>query len=99
MIEQIKSAIEKFYPSVVATSIYIGKMKATAYVPFVVAVRLEWIVVYGTQSVIDIDGNVEKISRKFDSTSEVDRLQLKDLYLRYGEDWRTDPMFIKMGLV
>lgn len=99
MIEQMKTAIDKFYPPSNSVSIYIGKLATTAYIPFVIAVRLKWIEVYGTQTVIDNDGNAEKIARKFDSSSEVDRLQLKDLYLAVGQDWRTDPMFIKLGLV
>ena len=99
IIGQLKTAIEKFYPPSEAVSQFVGQMNMRIGVPFVIYVRLAWIEVYGTQTVIDIDGSVEKVSRKFDSSSEVDRLQLKDLYLAGGRDWRTDPMFIKMGLV
>jgi hypothetical protein len=99
MIEKMKTAIEQFYPPSYAISQYTARLDFRVLVPFVVGVRLAWIKKYGTQTIVDIDGNVTEVSRKFDDTSEVDRLQLKDLYLAAGRDWRTDPMFIKLGLV
>jgi hypothetical protein len=98
-LEKMKTAIEKFYPPAQAVSIYIGTIPARAFVPPAIGFRLAWIQTYGKETIIDIDGNIAEVTRKFNANSEIDRLQLMDLYLAAKFDWRTDPMFIKMGLV
>jgi hypothetical protein len=99
LIEKMKSAIEKFYPAGQSISQYIGEIKLSIRLPFTVIVRLRWIELYATETIVDIDGNISTIKKPFDKNSEVHHLQLKDLYLAAGRDWRTDPMFIALGLV
>jgi hypothetical protein len=99
MVEAMKSAIEKFYPAAQSVSTYVGLISTKAYLPFVIAVRLEWVARYSKQTILNEQGETVEVTQKFDNYSEVHRLQLKDLYLSFGRDWRTDPMFIALGLV
>lgn len=99
IIQKMKITVERFYPRAMAVAMIIGRMGFSASVPFVVSVRLKWIDQYGTKTIAGENGVIENITVKFDKNSEVHRLQLKDLYLSAGMDWRTDPMFIALGLV
>lgn len=99
MVEAMKSAIEKFYPATSAVAQLVADMSVRAFVPFVVGVRLIWIKRYAKQTILNEQGETVEITQTFDNYSEVHRLQLKDLYLAAGRDWRTDPMFIALGLV
>ena len=99
MVEAMKSAIEKFYPATSAIAQLVADMNVRVFVPFVVGVRLAWIKRYAKQTILNEQGETVEVTQTFDNYSEVHRLQLKDLYLAAGRDWRTDPMFIALGLV
>jgi hypothetical protein len=99
IIQNMKTAISQFYPRAMGLAPIVGNMSMSAGLPFVVLVRMKWIELYGKETVVAADGSFENVIVPFNKYSETHRLQLKDLYLAAGRDWRTDPMFIALGLV
>lgn len=79
LIESIIQTISMFFPAAVIMSTIIGEAKATMILPPQLFVRLIWKQRY--------EGTI------FCKTSIIHRLQLKGIYLEYGADYTTDPLF------
>ncbi len=91
--ENMKNAIEKFYPAGASLAQYVGEMRFSVRADISLVVRMKWAEVYGKETVISETNEVTIIRRKFDKTSQVDLLQIKDIYLSFGREWAADPLF------
>ena len=83
--ENMKSAIEKFYPPAASLAQYVAELNFTVRADISLVVRLRWVDVYGKETVISETGEVTIIRRKFDKTSQIHLLQIKDIYLSFGD--------------
>lgn len=77
-VESIYRFVDKLI-KVTLTGLIVGNMPVTAILPLAVIVRLEW---------------VRQNPRTMFSATNPDHLfEIKDLYLRFRGDWRTDELF------
>lgn len=78
LVDALKQTVVDLYPTGRAMAEYIAKMSARGGVSVPLFIRLAW--------------RKEHPKDPFDST-RLQLLQIKDLYLRYGFDWKQDKLF------
>ena len=76
---KVQQSLQQFFDPMRAVSQFIAKMSARGFVPIPIFVRLYW---------REHDPDV-----RFDINNAIHRLQIKDIYLMYGWDYRADPLF------
>jgi len=72
-------ALQQYYQPARAVSDFIARMTARCAIPPVVFVRLAWRNSHSTEL--------------FNINNPINRLQIKDIYLAYGFEYRNDPLF------
>lgn len=78
-IYNIECALQQYYQPNRAVAEFIAKMSARCSVPPVIFVRLVW--------------RETNVGVAFNINNAIHRLQIKDIYLRYGFDYLGDPLF------
>ncbi len=74
-----QQSLQQYYQADRTVAEFIAKMSARCTVPPVIFVRLVW--------------RQEYSDTRFEITNAIQRLQIKDIYLRYGFDHTADPIF------
>ena len=78
-IMKVQQSLQQYFEVMRVVSQMVARMTARGRVPIPIFVRLYW---------REYNPNV-----KFDINNPIHRLQIKDIYLLYGWDYRTDPIF------
>ena len=84
VLEKLRTVIDRFYNPFFGVAQVVGVMSMSAKVSLPVLIRLKWI--------------EEHPNTKFDKTNVAHLDDIRFLYNLANKDWKTDPMFVELGV-